>query len=147
MTAIFQTAIGVLFTQWLGAVLSGAHIDQNFDRKKEEDSRKERQNRLKDKENIRVCTKKKEEQEEKREAYKREIEEEKEEDPDYSESAKKTRRPNHTHENFNNKTVCLTWQHLICSHTCVVMLEPPNTEIFLSCRSAVLQVWERTDTW
>ena len=51
--------------------MSGAHIDQNFDRKKEEDSRKERQDKLKEKENFRVSTKKKEEKEEKRGAYKR----------------------------------------------------------------------------
>ena len=100
-----------------------------------------------------MSTKKKDEQEEKREAYQIEIEEEKEEDPDYSESAKKTRRPNNTHENleeedtFNHKTVCLTWQYFISLHICVVMLEHQNTEIFRSCRSAVLQVWERTDVW
>ena len=64
-----------------------------------------------------MSTKKKEEQEEKREAYQIEIEEEKEEDPDYSESAKKIRRLNNTHENleeedtFNHKTVRLTWQY------------------------------------
>ena len=89
----------VLSTQWLGAVLSGARTDQNFDWKQEEDSRKERQDKLKDKENIRVSTKKKDEQEEKREAYQIEIEEEKEEDPDYSQSTKKTTRPNNRHEN------------------------------------------------
>ena len=51
--------------------MSRAHIDQNFDRKKEEDSRKERQDKLKEKENFRVSTKKKEEKEEKMGAYKR----------------------------------------------------------------------------
>ena len=50
----------VLSTQWLGAVLSEAHTDQNFDRKKEEDSRKGRQDKQKEKENVRVSTKKKE---------------------------------------------------------------------------------------
>ena len=71
--------------------------DENFDKKKEEkDSRKERQDKLHEKEDVRVRTEKEEEREQKREASKREMDEgegEKEEDPDYFESAKKTRRP------------------------------------------------------
>ena len=51
--------------------MSEAHTDQNFDRKKEEDSRKGRQDKQKEKENVRVSTKKKEGQEEKRGGYKR----------------------------------------------------------------------------
>ena len=46
-------------------------IPFQFYQKKEEDSRKERQDKLKEKENVRVSTKKKEGQEEKREGYKR----------------------------------------------------------------------------
>jgi hypothetical protein len=71
--------------------------DKTFDKKMEEkDNREERQNKLKEKEDVRMRIEKKEEQEEKREASKRELEDgegEKEDDPDYSETAKKTRRP------------------------------------------------------